>query len=483
MPSISTFILLALAVFLIVRENFFRKRRQESYSVTGAPGKKKSLEAKAPIVRFADVAGAENAKQELQDIIDYMKNPEKYQRLGATIPRGVLLAGPPGTGKTLLSRAVAGESGVAFLHTSGSQFVEKYVGVGARRIRDLFKEAKAKAPAIIFIDELDSIARQRGSYGISHEHDQALNQLLVEMDGFDSKLKPVVVIGATNRIDVLDAALLRPGRFDRHIFVDPPDHKGRLMILEIHTKNKPLSDDVNLEAIAKMTVGLSGADLANICNEAALLAAREGAGEITYNHLLQGMDRTLAGIAHANKPLSDREREIAAYHEVGHAVATALLGFERVQKISIIPQGRALGYVIKTPGRDQRIRTQNELEAQLQMLLAGRAAEKLIFGDVSTGAEDDFQQASRIAFSMVTRWGMSPMGPLHLSNAQPTAGETSLVLDHAKKILEAQQEKVEKLLAENIELLRHVTGILLEREVIEGDEFYQIIKQYICQKK
>ncbi len=361
-------------------------------------------------VTFADVAGVDEAKGELQEIIAFLKDPQGYGRLGARMPKGVLLVGPPGTGKTLLAKAVAGEAGVPFFSISGSEFVEMFVGVGAARVRDLFEQARAKAPAIIFIDELDALGRARGAGGLVGGHDereQTLQQLLVELDGFDSS-SGVVLLAATNRPEILDPALLRAGRFDRQVLVDRPDKSGRVQILKVHTRKIRLAAGVELEQVAALTTGFSGADLANLCNEAALAATRRGAEEVTLQDFTVAIERIVAGLEKKNRVLSAREREIVAYHEMGHAlVALALPGTDRVHKVSIIPRGiGALGYTMQRPTEDRFLMTREELERKIMVLLGGRAAEKLVFGHLSTGAADDLAKVTNIARDMVTRYGM-----------------------------------------------------------------------------
>jgi cell division protease FtsH len=361
-------------------------------------------------VDFSDVAGVDEAKAELQEIIAFLKDPQGYGRLGARMPKGILLVGPPGTGKTLLAKAVAGEAGVPFFSISGSEFVEMFVGVGAARVRDLFEQARAKAPAIIFIDELDALGRARGSSGMIGGHDereQTLQQLLVELDGFDSS-SGVVLLAATNRPEILDPALLRAGRFDRQVLVDRPDKPGRVQILQVHIRKIRLAAGVDLEQVAQLTTGFSGADLANLCNEAALAATRRNAEEVTLHDFTVAIERIVAGLEKKNRVLSEREREVVAYHEMGHAlVALALPGTDPVHKVSIIPRGiGALGYTLQRPTEDRFLMTRTELERKIMVLLGGRASEKLVFDHLSTGAADDLAKATDIARDMVTRYGM-----------------------------------------------------------------------------
>ena len=362
-------------------------------------------------ITFADVAGVDEAKDELREVVDFLKNPEEYGRLGGRMPKGVLLVGPPGTGKTLLAKAVAGEAKVPFFSISGSEFVEMFVGVGAARVRDLFEQARAKAPAIIFIDELDALGRARGAAGFAGGHDekeQTLNQLLVELDGFDLS-KGLVLLAATNRPEILDPALLRAGRFDRQVLVDRPDKKGRIQILEVYLKKAKLGPDVDPEKVAALTPGFTGADLANLVNEAALLATRRGGDAVTMADFNNAVERIVAGLEKRNRLLNPKEREIVAYHEMGHAlVALALPGVDVVHKVSIIPRGiGALGYTIQRPTEDRFLMTRAELENKMAVLLGGRAAELLVFDHFSTGAADDLRRVTDIARSMVTRYGMS----------------------------------------------------------------------------
>jgi cell division protease FtsH len=379
----------------------------------------KQVSKDEPKVTFADVAGVEEAVEELQEIKDFLQHPAKFQAMGAKIPKGVLLYGPPGTGKTLLARAVAGEAGVPFFSISGSDFVEMFVGVGASRVRDLFEQAKAAAPAIVFVDEIDAVGRHRGA-GLGGGHDereQTLNQLLVEMDGFDVKTG-VILIAATNRPDILDPALLRPGRFDRQIVVDQPDLEGRRAILNVHAKGKPLAPDVHVDVVARRTPGFTGADLANLMNEAALLAARRDKSLVSMEEMEDAIDRVIAGPERKTKVLSERERRVIAYHEGGHAlVGHVLPGTDPIHKISIVARGRALGWTLALPTEDKVLRTRSELRDQLAMILGGRTAEEMIFGDPTTGASDDIERATNLARAMVTEWGMSDhLGPQRLGD-------------------------------------------------------------------
>ena len=444
-------------------------------------------------VTFADVAGVDEAKAELQEVVSFLKDPKEHGRLGARMPKGVLLVGPPGTGKTLLAKAVAGEAGVAFFSISGSEFVEMFVGVGAARVRDLFEQARAKAPCIIFIDELDALGRARGAvpgFGGHDEKEQTLNQLLVEMDGFDPA-SGIVLIAATNRPEILDPALLRAGRFDRQVLVDRPDRIGREEILRVHTRKVLLAADVKLEEVAALTPGFTGADLANLVNEAALVATRRGANQIAMNDFNLAIERIVAGLEKKNRLLNPREREIVAHHEMGHAlVAAALPGTDAVHKISIIPRGiGALGYTIQRPTEDRYLMTREELDNKMAVLLGGRAAEHLVFGHLSTGAADDLAKATDIARSMVTRFGMgTALGPVTYQTepssflgqafgSQRLYGEeTAREIDVAVRgIIEAQFQRARALLATNRALLDEAARVLLAKETLAGEELEGIL--------
>jgi cell division protease FtsH len=439
-------------------------------------------------VRFTDVAGVDEAREELKEIVEFLKNPKKYTNLGGRIPKGVLLVGPPGTGKTLLARAVAGEAHVPFFSLSGSEFVEMFVGVGAARIRDLFQQAEAKAPCIVFIDELDALGKVRvqSPIGSHEEREQTLNQLLAEMDGFDSR-KGVIIMAATNRPEVLDPALLRPGRFDRQVLVDKPDVKGREDILRIHVKGVKIADDVDLKIVAARTAGFAGADLANLVNEAALLAARNDKAAVTMKDFDAAIDRLIAGLE-KKRVMSMKEREIVAYHESGHAiVATVLPGLDPVHKISIVQRGfGALGYTMQLPLEDRYLMQRRDLESQLAVLLGGRTAEEIALGEISTGAQNDLQRATDIARAMVTEFGMSDsLGAINYDgNKRPRfldipmpqerglyAEETARKIDaEIKRILTEAHNTARRILAENREKLERVTRRLLDVEVMEGDE-------------
>jgi cell division protease FtsH len=440
---------------------------------------------------FKDVAGVEEAKEDLREVVEFLKNPGKFHALGARIPHGVLMVGPPGSGKTHLAKAVAGEAKVPFFSISGSDFVEMFVGVGAARVRDLFDTAKKNAPCIVFIDEIDAVGRRRGVNinGGNDEREQTLNALLVEMDGFESK-HDIIIIAATNRPDVLDPALLRPGRFDRQVVVDAPDVKGREDILRIHSKGKPIASSVDLKTVAKRTPGFVGADLENLLNEAALVAARAGRREINLPDLDEAADRVIMGPERRSRVISDREKRVTAYHEAGHALAAYLLEHaDPVHKITIVPRGRALGYVMNFPEEDRVSVTRLELLDRIGVALAGRAAEDIIFQDVTTGAQNDFQQATNIARRMVTRWGMSDVvGRIALSSASDSylgdydvgreySEDTAKIVDaEVKKILDEQYQHIKALLEQHLEKLESVVSVLIERETLHADEFEALMR-------
>ena len=444
-------------------------------------------------VMFTDVAGCDEAKYELQEVVEFLRDPGKFQKLGGKIPRGVLLLGPPGTGKTLLARAVSGEANVPFFSISGADFVEMFVGVGASRVRDLFEQAKKSAPCLVFIDEIDAVGRQRGA-GLGGGHDereQTLNQLLVEMDGFEQN-SGIIIIAATNRPDVLDAALLRPGRFDRQVVVDRPDVKGREEILKIHMKNIPTHADVNPEIIARGTPGMSGADLANLVNEAALFAARKNKTSVTMEDFENAKDKIIMGVERKSMVISDKEKEVTAYHEVGHALAGKLLQLsDPVHKVTIIPRGRALGVTSYLPSEEMHSYSREYLETRIVTLLAGRAAERVVFNQLTTGAGNDLERATGLARKMVCEWGMSDaVGPVMVANKQEEvflgreiaqksdiSEQTAQLVDtEVKAILVKASNSAEELLKNNIELLHKVSKILLERETIDGEELDKIIR-------
>jgi cell division protease FtsH len=445
----------------------------------------------APKVTFSDVAGADEAVEELQEIKEFLESPAKFQAMGAKIPKGVLLFGPPGTGKTLLARAVAGEAGVPFFSISGSDFVEMFVGVGASRVRDLFEQAKQNSPAIIFVDEIDAVGRHRGAgMGGGHdEREQTLNQLLVEMDGFDVK-SGVILIAATNRPDILDPALLRPGRFDRQIVVDRPDLEGRKAILNVHAKGKPLAKDVDLEVLARRTPGFTGADLGNLMNEAALLTARRGGKQVDMVAMEDAIDRVIAGPERKSRVMSDKEKRVIAYHEGGHAlVGHVLPNTDPIHKVSIIARGRALGWTLSLPTEDKHMQTRSELRDELAMLLAGRTAEELVFGDPTTGAQNDIERATQIARAMVTEFGMTDaLGPQQLGTRsnEPFLGrdmggtrdysdevaarvdaEVRILIDHA-------HDEARQILRQHRQVLDQLADALVERETLDAEDLVEV---------
>lgn len=456
--------------------------------------KARQYSGERPEVTFDDVAGAEEAKDELSEVVEFLRNPQKYHDIGARIPRGVLLVGPPGTGKTLLARAVAGEAEVPFFTISASEFVEMFVGVGASRVRDLFEKAKATAPSIIFIDELDAVGRRRGAGlgTVNDEREQTLNQLLVEMDGFDDRHE-VILVAATNRPDVLDPALLRPGRFDREITIDLPDRKGREGILKIHSRGLRLAPNVSLALMARSTTGFSGADLANLCNEAALIAARNGHNQVNMQDFEEALDRIILGAARSTI-LSDHDRKVVAYHEAGHALVAWLLPqADPVHKVTIIPRGRALGVTEQLPGDDQVNYSREYLLSRIAVMLGGRTAEELAIGDVTTGAENDLVEATRLARRMITRWGMGDLGLMAIASdeEQPFLGyeltqgkdyseETSARIDRdIHQFLSKRHEMVTKLLSESRDKLDQLVEVLLHEETINQEELTKILGQRI----
>jgi cell division protease FtsH len=456
------------------------------------------VEGESAKTTFADVAGVEEAKAELVEIVDFLKMPERYTQIGARIPKGVLLVGPPGTGKTLLAKAVAGEAGVPFFSISGSEFVEMFVGVGSSRVRDLFEQAKKQAPCIVFIDELDAIGKSRSSngfYGGNDEREQTLNQLLSEMDGFAAEGDTVIVLAATNRPEILDPALLRPGRFDRQVLVDRPALSGREAILKIHAQKVKLGEDVNLRAIATRTPGFAGADLANLVNEAALLAARNGRQAVAQTDFAEAIERVVAGLEKKSRILNDKEKKIVAYHEVGHAlVGQSMPGSGRVEKISIVSRGMAaLGYTLQLPTEDRFLLDEAELRGQIATLLGGRSAEEIVFNSITTGASNDLQRATDLAEQMVTTFGMSkvlgPMAyqqgarPMFLNDGMPNARrsmseETAQAIDReVKEIVETAHQQALETIKHNRDLLETITMQLLETEALEGEKLQQLLNQ------
>ncbi|MDJ0534298.1 MAG: ATP-dependent zinc metalloprotease FtsH [Xenococcaceae cyanobacterium MO_207.B15] len=483
--------LLLLGLIMIIRRSANVSGQAFSFGKSRA---RFQMEAKTG-VKFDDVAGIEEAKEELQEVVTFLKEPEKFTAVGAKIPRGMLLIGPPGTGKTLLAKAIAGEAGVPFFSISGSEFVEMFVGVGASRVRDLFRKAKENAPCLIFIDEIDAVGRQRGAGigGGNDEREQTLNQLLTEMDGFEGN-SGVIVIAATNRPDVLDAALLRPGRFDRQVMVDYPDYKGRLGILEVHSRDKKIDSEVSLEAIARRTPGFSGADLANLLNEAAILTARRRKEAVTMSEINDAVDRVVAGME--GTPLIDsKAKRLIAYHEIGHAiVATLTPGHDLVEKVTLIPRGQAKGLTWFTPDEEQGLVARSQILAKITSTLGGRAAEDIIFGDteVTTGASNDLEKVTSMARQMVTKFGMSDLGLLALeSQEQPVfLGNDSMQRSEYSEAIAARidsqvrtivlqcYENAKKIIRENRYTIDRITDILVEKETIEGEEFRKLVKKF-----
>jgi len=496
-PSSSTLILFLInvlpMVLLLGLGFFFITRQMGSANKSMDFGKSRArLSEENKKVTFDDVAGLEEEKEEVSELIDFLKNPKKFQKLGARIPKGVLLVGPPGTGKTLLARAVAGEANVPFYYISGSEFVELFVGVGASRVRDMFRQAKNSAPCLIFIDEIDAVGRQRGT-GLGGGHDereQTLNQLLTEMDGFGAN-EGIIIIAATNRPDVLDPALLRPGRFDRQVTVNLPDVKGREEILKVHAKGKIFSKGVKLENIARRTVGFSGADLENLLNEAALLAVRRGKNAITMAEIDEGHDRVIMGPAKKSHKYTEHEKKVVAYHEAGHAVVGIKLeGANEVQKITIIPRGAAGGYNLMLPREETYLSTKTELLETISGLLGGRVAEELIFNEVTTGAHNDFEKATKIARAMVTEYGMSSLGPVQLEHQESSvflgrdynksrnfSSQVAYQIDEeVRKIIDVQYKETKKILEENKSLLELIAKTLLEYETITKEQIEYLVE-------
>lgn len=481
--------------FLVVLWMLFMRQAQagNNQAMSFGRSRAKRVNENVPKVTFEDVAGVDEAKQELEEIVEFLKNAKKFVALGAKIPKGVLLLGPPGCGKTLLARAIAGEAGVPFFHISGSDFVEMFVGVGASRVRDLFDTAKANRPALIFIDEIDAVGRQRGA-GLGGGHDereQTLNQLLVEMDGFDPN-SGVIMIAATNRPDVLDPALLRPGRFDRRVTVDDPDARGREAIMNIHLRGKPLAEDVNVESLARRTPGFSGADLANLANEAALLAARRDQTKIFMADFEESIDRVIAGPERKSRIISEKEKEMVAYHEVGHAVVGELLpNSDPVHKVSILPRGMALGYTMHLPIQDKYLTTKSELLDRVAGLIGGRVAEQMVFNEVSTGAGNDLERATELVRAMVCEYGMSEaIGPLTVGkrHGNPFLGRDMMedrnyseqiaeaIDKEIRAIMDAGYERAKSLLTENRDKMDTIVKVLLEKETLDREEFEALME-------
>ena len=481
LPFLLVLPLIGILVYVLTQQT----RGQSNQALSFTRSRARMIVVGTPQVTFVDVAGADEAKQELTEIVEFLKDPERFTTLGARIPKGVLMAGPPGTGKTLLSKAVAGEAGVPFFSISGSEFVEMFVGVGASRVRDLFEQAKRHSPCIVFVDEIDAVGRQRriGVGGAHDEREQTLNQLLVEMDGFDTNTH-VIVIAATNRPDVLDPALLRPGRFDRHVTLDLPDVKGRREILDVHARNKPLAAAVDLDVLARQTPGFSGADLANLINEAAILAARTGQKVIDMDELEEASARLVAGPERRSRRISEKEKEVIAYHEVGHAlVMRALPLCHAVHRVSIISRGRALGWTLALPAEDRYLVATEELRQQIAGIMGGRAAEEVVYGDITSGAENDIQRATELARRMVTRWGMSErvgallVGP-DAGVGPPCSEELAARVDQeVGAILGQAQAMARTILEESRAKMDRVVERLLVVETIRGRELDELLAE------
>ena len=482
--SIGAPILLALAsvgvVLYIMRKSAGANNKALEFSKTNAQKVKDSK------VRFVDVAGAEEEKQELQEIVEFLKNPKKFNDIGARVPKGVLLVGPPGTGKTLFAKAVAGEANVPFFSISGSDFVEMFVGVGASRVRDLFDQAKKNMPCIVFIDDIDAVGRQRGAGlgGGNDEREQTLNQLLVQMDGFESS-DSIIIMAATNRADILDPALMRPGRFDRQIYVNTPDVKGREEIMKVHARNKPIGSDINFKSVARLTVGFTGADIENMLNEAAILAARDDRKVITMHDISEAINKVIAGPAKKSRVITETDKRITAYHESGHAIVAKMVkNCDNVHEVSIIPRGQAAGYTITLPVNDDNHMTKQKLLDNITMLLAGRAAEEIVIKDISTGASNDIQRASKIARKMVTEWGMSEdIGTMYLGASEEVflgrdyqtqlnySDEVAAKIDEeVKRILDEQYQKALQILKDNRRVMDDMVKLLYEKETIFEEE-------------
>ena len=477
-----------------------RMQRNMGSSILGMGSSGRLVNSEKPKVKFGDVAGVEEAKEEVKEIVDFLKYPERYINLGAKIPKGLLLVGPPGTGKTLLAKAVAGEADVPFFSVSGSSFIEMFVGVGASRVRDLFEKAKKEAPAIVFIDEIDAIGKSRAAgamMGGNDEREQTLNQLLAEMDGFGTESSPVIVLAATNRPEILDAALLRPGRFDRQVLVDKPDFKGRCDILRVHMKDVKISPEVKVEDVARLTAGLAGADLANIINEAALLAGRDSKKYVEQKDLVEAVERAIAGLEKKSRRINEKEKKIVTYHECGHAlIAETTKGAKKVSKVSDIPRGlAALGYTLNTPEENKFLMQKHELLAEVDVLLGGRAAEEVFIGEISTGASNDLERATDIIKAMISMYGMSEIAGLMVLEKQRntflTGGQT--IKDYSEKTAEALDEYVKATLDERYkgvlatlklykDAIETMVDALYEEETIEGEKVRQIIAEFEKQK-
>lgn len=457
------------------REDYLDSRREERLSRRSKDDDKDFTPENKIEVKFSDVAGLKEVKEELNEIVDYVKNKEKYDKMGAKLPKGILFYGPPGTGKTLFAKALAGETKSTFFNISGSEFTEKYVGVGAKRVRKLFEKARKQAPSIIFIDEIDAIGGKR-TPDTNSEKDQTLNQLLVEMDGFQ-KSSNIIVIGATNRIELLDDALKRAGRFDRHIYIGNPDLESRKELFEIHTANKPLDDSVDLNSLAKKTHGFNGADIESIANESALLAIREGKDTISQENLEDALEKVIGGLKSKSKKMREKEKQIVSYHEAGHAMVGMLLGVNKIQKISIIPHGQALGFVINLPDEDSYLNTKEDLENEIKMLLAGRIAEEVKFGYYSTGASNDLKKATKIATGMVCNYGMGLKTGLMARDVYSSEKLTDIEREAINSILEEAYEETKVLLEENMDRLVKMAEYLYENEEMDAEDIEELFEE------
>lgn len=483
--SMSTLFYICIALYFVITLlywftfKYFNTKKSNQLASSSNLFEKKKSDLDKPEISFKDVAGLEEIKEELFDIIDYINDRDKYKKMGAKVPKGILLYGPPGTGKTLMAKAVAGESNSTFIYSSGSEFVEKYVGVGAKRIRTLFERARKEAPCIIFIDEVDALGSKRNSES-NNEKDQTLNQFLVELDGFKDT-STVIVIGATNRLDLLDEAMLRPGRFDRKIYVGNPNYNSRVKILKVHTNDKPLDKTVNITEIAKKTHGFSGAQLANIANEAALRAIKLNSKKITQNNFHFAIEKIAAGLEIKNSNISEKEKKIVAFHESGHAVAAKILDIDKIQKISIIPRDQALGYVLKFPEEDRYIYTKQELLNRICVLLSGRAAEETFFKEISTGASNDLKEATNIAYELICKYGMSSnMENFYISERNFKYFAKS-IKNEASKIINLSYKNSLHLIRTNIDLTTSIANHLIKNEYIDSDKLDKIFNEYLLE--
>ena len=462
-----------LSIFFIIIFIGFIKQRKASKQILGKRNQKSKNKVNTTNVEFDQIAGIDEVLDEVKDVIKYLKDSKLYKNFDAMVPKGILLNGPPGNGKTMIAKALANSIEVNFYAVNGSSFVEQYVGVGAKRIRDLFKEAKKNSPAIIFIDEIDVLGRKRDKEGSNQEYDQTLNQLLVEMDGFENN-EEIIIIGATNRIDVLDEALLRPGRFERHIYVGTPDPKGRKKIFEIYTKKKPLDKDVNIDEIIKRTYGFTGAQIKSLCNEAAINAINKEEKTIKMDHFLSAIDKIIAGLERKNFRLTEDEKRITAYHEAGHALISHLEGMDKISKISILPRAKALGYVLHMPITEKQLYSEEELLKKIKAILAGRASEELFLNHITTGAANDFEKATNFAIEMVMKYGMSHLGLLSYQQNNTGPNDIDKINQEANKILNQCYSEVKSMLVKNKNKIELLVSILLDEEVIESERFYSL---------